>query len=306
GIGGHSLEGLAASEKALSLIDQLSDERDARYVRLKAGCGAAFGHLSIGDLIKARAVAKDLMDFAAASGSARALAFAYWSSAGISYFTGDVARAITEAERARDAAVDPSYKGFIEPFVGLFLTSAGRYVASRAVTDQGLRFTEGRGYFGLTLQHQLSEALVLLGEGELTRGMDQIEAIKRRTGELRWGWLHTVARLNEAVVYARIATGEAKGSLAAFVRHPGFVIGRARRASHTARDALASLSENLSPELESLRFVIEYEFAKLLVKRKEYDEARRHIEKAIAFLLPLGDSVGMRDARALLATIDAR
>ena len=306
GISGRSSGGLAANEKALALVGQLDDDRDARYVRLKAGCGGVFGRLSIGDLIKARAQAQELMDFAATSGSARALAFAYWSSAGISYFTGDVARAIKDAERARDAAVDPFYKSFIEPFVGLFLASAGQYAASKAVTDSGLRFTEDRGIFSLTLQHRLSEALVLLGEGELSRGMDQLEEIKREAHELDWGWLHTVARLNEAVVYARIASGEAKTSIGAMARNLSFVIGRARGASRTAREALASLSEDLSPDLESLRFIIEFEFAKLLIKRKERDEARRHVQKAIAFLQPLGDSVGMRNARALLATLDAR
>jgi hypothetical protein len=112
--------------------------------------------------------------------------------------------------------------------------------------------------------------------------------------------------MNEAIVYARIATGEAKGSIGSMVRNPGFVIGRARKASQTARDALAKLSEDLTPELEGLRFTIEFEFAKLLIKRKERDEARKHIEKAIAFLQPLGDTVGMRDAQALLATLDTK
>jgi len=69
-------------------------------------------------------------------------------------------------------------------------------------------------------------------------------------------------------VYARIATGEAKGSIGVMVRNPGFVIGRARKASLIARDALADLSENLSPYQEGFRFLIEFEFAKLLIKRK--------------------------------------
>ncbi len=58
--------------------------------------------------------------------------------------------------------------------------------------------------------------------------------------------------------------------------------------------------------LAAFRFGIEFELAKLLIKRKETVEARKHVEKAIAFLQPLGDSVGMRDARALLATLDQK
>jgi class 3 adenylate cyclase/tetratricopeptide (TPR) repeat protein len=304
GIAGRAHEGLASSEKALGLMDQLKDERDARYIRLKAGCGSAFGRLAIGDLIKAKALTKELLDFAAASGSARALAFGHWASGFTSYFAGDLERAISECEKARDAAVDPFYKAFIEPYVGLFLATAGRNADARAVIEPALRFVQERGIFVLERTHRLSEALVLLGEGQLTRGMNQLETVKREAHEMQWRWFETAASVYEAVVYARIATGEAKSSLAALIRNPGFVSGRGRRAARTAREALVDLSKNLSPEVESMRFLIEFELAKLLIKRKERDEARKHLGKAIAFLQPLGDSVGMRDARALLAYLD--
>lgn len=293
------------AEKALALATQLPDERDARYIRLKAGCGAAIGRFALGDLIKARALARELMEFAVASGSARALTFAHWATALIAANTGDIVRGVGEAQKGRDAAVDPFYKGIAESYLAGFLAGSGAYDAARAMIEPALRFAEEREIPVFTLVHRLNEAMLLLGEGELTRGMDQLVAVKRRAGELGFV-IETLASLNEAIVYARIATGEAKGSIGVMVRNPGFVIGRARKASQTARDALGELSENLPRDLEGFRFMIEFEFAKLLVKRKERDEARKHIEKAIAFLQPLGDSVGMRDARALLATLDAK
>jgi tetratricopeptide (TPR) repeat protein len=289
----------------MALVDQLPDERDARYIRLKAGCGAAIGRCAIGDLIGSRALARELMEFASASGSARALTFAHWALAFIAFSTGDVARAVTEAERARDAALDPFYTGIVESYLGGVLAGSGAYAAARAVIGPALRFAEDRNIAILAIGHHLSEALVLLGEGELSRGMDRLESIRRRAGELG-SVFEMVTSMNEAVVYARIATGEAKGSLSVMVRNAGFVMSRARKASQIARDALAKLSDELTPDLEGLRFTIEYEFAKLLIKRKERDDARKHIEKAIAFLQPLGDSVGMRDARALLASLDAK
>jgi predicted ATPase len=301
-IAGRNHDAAASAEEALALVDRLPDERDARYVRLKAGCGAALGRLGSGDLIKSRALAHELMDFASASGSARALTFAHLASAFIAYLTGDDERGIREAERGRDAARDPFYGSMMDGYLGLFLAGAGRYEAARAMIEPALRFAEDREITVIALQLQLSEALVLLGEGELSRGMDQLESVKGRAGELDAAH-GELAGVNEAVVYARIATGEAKGSIGAMVRNPGFVIGRARKASQTARDALTTLSEELPPDLEGLRFTIEFEFAKLLVKRKERDEARRHLEKAVAFLQPLGDTIGMRDAQDLLATL---
>jgi tetratricopeptide (TPR) repeat protein len=208
--------------------------------------------------------------------------------------------------RACDVAPDPIYRAIAEQYLGGFLADSGELEAAKEVIEPSLRLAKERGISLWILTQRMNEALMLLGEGALTRGMDQLEAVKREMGELHSGYLEMLAAVREASVYARIATGEAKGSIGVIVRNPGFAIGRARRASQTARNALAGLSENLPPDLEGYRFQIEFEFAKLLIKRKERDEARKHLEKAIAFLQPLGDSVGMRDARALLATLDAK
>jgi len=304
-IAGRVYDSLTSSERALGLVDELSDERDARYIRLKAGCGSALARLTIGDLIKARAQAKELMDFASTSGSGRALTFAHYASAFISQNIGDLARATAEMQRARDAALDPFYMGIAEAYLGLFLAGSGDYDAAGKVIEPALRFAEERGILILAMPQRANEALLLVGRGELTRGFDQMEAVRRRAGELGLA-MESFMAVTEASIYARMATGEAKGSIGVMVRNPGFVMGRARKASQTARDSLARLSENLPPDLEGLRFPIEFEFAKLLIKRKERDEARKHLERAIAFLQPLGDSVGMRDARALLATLDAK
>jgi tetratricopeptide (TPR) repeat protein len=219
--------------------------------------------------------------------------------------TGDRARALNEAERGREAAVDPFYRGIVESWLGAILTGDGRCEAARPVIEPALRFAEEREIALFALMQRLNESMLLLSEGELTAGMNQLTSVERESASLSFLG-ETIARANRAVVYARMATGEAKGSLGVMFRNPGFVLKHARNASQTARDSLADLSENLPPDLEGLRFLIEFEFAKLLIKRKERDEARRHLEKAIAFLQPLGDSVGMRDTRALLASLDAR
>ena len=143
----------------------------------------------------------------------------------------------------------------------------------------------------------------------MTKGMDQIEAIQREAAERGSRLTEIQISLGRASIYAHIATGEGMasgGKFATIMRNPGFVLGRARKASQTAHGMLMGMSNNLHPDLEGFRAGIEFELAKLLIKRKEPDEARKHIEKAIAFLQPLGDTVGMRDTRALLATLDQK
>jgi hypothetical protein len=102
-------------------------------------------------------------------------------------------------------------------------------------------------------------------------------------------------------IYARIATGAAQasgGAITAALRNPGFAFGKARRAcARTAHRAQLAAQP-------CYRAGIELELAKLLIKRKDRHEARRHIEKTIAFLQPTVDCVAMREARALLEQLD--
>jgi hypothetical protein len=139
--------------------------------------------------------------------------------------------------------------------------------------------------------------------------MDQCEESFRESQSREFGFMTFQVKLTLASIYARIATGEAGtggSKLGIMMRNPGFVLGRARRASETAREQLLALSADLAPNFEGFRFMVEFELAKLLAKRKERDEARVHAEKAIAFLQPMGDCQGMRDARAFLATLDQK
>ncbi|MBI2724409.1 MAG: AAA family ATPase [Chloroflexi bacterium] len=304
---GRSAEALRCAETALSLVDQLSDERDSRYIRLKALCAVSMLHASLSDLFKARARAKELLEFANTSGSRRALAFAHWSMGALASITGDSERARQEAALAREAAPDPLYQAIIDINLGGSLANAGD-AGARAVIERAIRFADEHGLTAFVLFQRANLALVLLLEGELTKGMDELEAVQRQVAGLHSRFWELQVRRGIGLVYAQIAIGEAGssgGKLGTMMRNPGFVLGRGRKASQTARDLLMDMSEHLPPDLEGFRFGIEFELAKLLVKRKERDEARHHLERAIAFLQPAGDCVGMRDARTLLATLDA-
>jgi len=303
---GRNLEGVGLSQKALELAGRLSDDRDARYIRFKAGCVASLAQLMAGDLIKARLLARQLMDFAIESGSARARSVAHHALGAIEGSAGDVERAVVEFTRSREAAPDPIYRALTEVPLAGNLAGSGRYDEARVVLESLISFGERQGMSLLFEFARMPQALMLLAEGKLSEGMDLLEATAKQAADLKSPYFQTFVNLTMATVYVRIVTGEGKGSLGTVVRNPGFVFRRGRRASQIAFDILSQISQELPPDLEGFRFQIEFEFAKLLIKRKERDGARKHIEKAIAFLQPLGDTVGMRDARALLATLDGK
>ena len=140
GFPGRNDESLVSSEKAPELIGRLTDERDSRYIRFKAGTSAALSRLNIGDLIKARAMAKDVMDFAVTSGRARALSMAHVAAGVINNTTGEPERAIAELQRARDVAPDPVYRLMGEINLVGVLANSGKFQAAREILDPMLSF----------------------------------------------------------------------------------------------------------------------------------------------------------------------
>jgi tetratricopeptide (TPR) repeat protein len=249
------------------------------------------------------------MEFATESGSARALSFAHLAAALMASGTGDSARAVEEAQAARDATVDPFYKAIAEIFLPGYLFAVGNIEAAKAVVEPALKFNEEHGFIGGLLGQRMNQAVIMVAQGEPTKGLEQLQDVRQEVIERGAAGMELFTRQGEALIYSQIATGGASGSIGStlgiMVRNPRFVLGKGRRASDTARELFNYLSQNLTSDQQSSRFGIEFEFAKLLIKRKEREEARKHLEKAIAFLQPIGDCVGMRDAKALLATLDA-
>ena len=114
----------------------------------------------MGDLIKAQALARELMEFAIASGSARALCFAHLAAGAIAANTGDLVRGVAELKRGRDAAVDPFYRSTVEAWLGWFLVGTGEYDAARAMIESAIRFAEEHEITLFTLVQQSIQAHV--------------------------------------------------------------------------------------------------------------------------------------------------
>lgn len=300
---GRTRDAAAAGERALSLVDALTDERDATYVRFKAGAGVALAYGSSGDLIKSRAYATQVLDLASRSGSRRGLSMGHYVQ-GLLYATiGERARSLSEFAIAFEAAPDPIYRAVVVTNYASNLMFDGQNALARGITEASLASSERNGLVFESYLSKANLALLTLAEGDPGRGLDQLEAVARDAEERQWPFMCLVMPMTMANVYARIATGEAKGSLATALRNPSFVLGRGRRAPDIARSELTRLSENLSPDFEGYRLVIDYTLAQVLVKRKDYVPARAALQRALAFLQPMGDCPGARDAQALLDSI---
>jgi len=303
---GRCADAAASGERAVSLVGRLPDERDATYIRIKAGAGASLARADVGDLIRARVLANDVIDFATRAGSRRGLSLGHYAKGVIHNMTGDRGRAISELRIALDAAPDPIYRAVVAMNLAALLANDGQFDAARPLAEESLRSGKELGLLFEVFVQRMNLALISVSEGEPGRGMDELEALERDAKEIGAPFFKMIVSFTIGAIYSRIATGEGRatgGTLGTAIRNPGFVLGKARRASALAMERLIVLSSQLSSDLEGYRGGIELELAKLLVKRKERDEARKHIEKAIAFLQPMGDCQGMRDAKAVLGEL---
>jgi class 3 adenylate cyclase/tetratricopeptide (TPR) repeat protein len=304
---GRCQDAAASGERAVSLVGSLPDERDATYIRIKAGAGASLARAGIGDLIRARVLANDVIDFATRAGSRRGLSLGHYAKGVIHNMMGDRGRAISELQIAIEAAPDPIYRAVVAMNLATLLANDGHGDAARPLAEESLRSGTELGLLFEVFVQRMNLALMSVSEGEPGRGMDELEALEREADAIASPFFTTIVSFTIGAIYARIATGEGRatgGTLGTAIRNPGFVLGKARRASTLGKERLMALSSQLSPDLEGYRGGIELELAKLLVKRKERYEARKHVERALALLQPMGDCQGMRDAKAVLATLD--
>lgn len=303
---GRCGEGAGEADAALERAGRLQDERDATYVTFKAGSASAINYLLAGDLIKARARSNDLMEFAQASESRRALGLAHFAAGVVEIASGDQDRILEHYQKGYDVLPDTSTTLVVGQNLAFALWFTGRFDEARAIAEPNLQKSKDIGMESTVLEYRRNMALIHIASGEPGRGFDELEVLEQEGRAMGSTYYEYYPNVTAASTYARIGTGEAKASLGVALRNPRFALGRGRRASQIARDMLSDLSDNLPPDLEGFRYPIESEFIKLLIKRKEWDEARRHVDKLMTFLRPLGDCYGMREAQAWLATVDAK
>lgn len=304
---GQTRDALASAEAALALVPRLSDERDATYIRIKAGGGAAVAANGAGDFITARRYAKEVLDFAVASGSRRGLSMAHYATALIHNASGDRTRAIADLRQAIEEAPDPIYAAVSEVQLTTLLIQERQTDEARALIDRILAERDSSGLRSRDFLTELNAKVLRIVEGEPGRGLDELEALEATADAMDWPlWRDAILPSTIAGVYASIAMGGGKASLGVIVRNAGFALGRGRRASQIARDRMSRMSGSLPAETAGSRFTLEYNFARLLARRGERDEARQRLQTAMAAIQSLGDSQGMRDARALLAELDAK
>lgn len=284
-------------------IDRIDDDQARRYPFIKGISGMGIAKALLGDFPGTIEAASRLRALARSTGNARAESLSHNLLHLTALLNGDNERAIREAEVSGETARDIMYV-----LVAKAWLIAGYFADQR--TDELLTLSaELRqlcGDRGIDSWHRVADLGTGVGQllsGSATVGMRALESTRTDSVESDDTFMTVMCDIAIATTLARVATGEAETQIGTAIRNPGFAFRHARGASKRAHHQLVALSESLGDRsLDGLRFLVDYELAKLAVHRRDWAEAEGAVERARGILHPEFGTAGDAKLDAVLAS----
>ena len=287
-----------------ALLPRVPDPHDRRYAHIKGLGGVSTAMALRADTRTARSQAEQLIDIGNKTGNRRAAAMGHMTLVVVEMMLGNQQEALEQATAATSCDADPIYA------LATGLWSAGMNALWGDAADAKRTIDELRPVtvrFGLVTSNSFLDtfqAMLDITAGQLSRGMQDIAAVRERAERSGNGWNCLQVDLFVALLYARIATGEVSGSLASALRNPGFVLRHVRGAAKRARTTLEELSTTITERgFGAERPLLELELAKLAVHEKRLDDARTSLCQIGELLTQEPDATIARDAAELLAAL---
>jgi class 3 adenylate cyclase/tetratricopeptide (TPR) repeat protein len=270
---------------------------DDRYLIIKSQSALGLAYSIVGDAPRAEQIANDLLRLGEDTGSSRATAMGHCVRSAVATTAGDWDRGIAEGELGVAAASDPIFKATVMGVLYYNLAGAGDAAAFRAAIEGARELMT----VNFEMVHRCADAICTILEGRPARGMRALEACHRAAHEDEVDWIRALIDGYLAVMYARIATREVEAQPSVILRNPGFAVRHALPARRKAHAALRRYEAEFldTGRLGKLRFVLDYEWAKLLVHEGRTNEARERLQSALDATAAYGESDGRRLAAAL-------
>jgi class 3 adenylate cyclase len=287
------------------MSEVMSRVDDDRYLTIKSRSGLGLAYAVVGDAPRAEQIADDLLRLGNETGSTRATAMGHGVRSVVATSAADWERGIAEGQLAVAAATDPIFEATVMGILYYNLAGAGYAAELRAAIEDARDLMT----VNFEMLHRAADAICMILEGRPARGMRALEACHREAHEEEIDWLRALIDAYVAVMYARIATREVESQRSVVLRNPGFAARHALPARRKAHAAFRSYQREFidTGRLGKLRFVVDFELAKLLIHEGKTDEARARLHSALDAIEAYGESEGERLAAALLAQLgDAR
>jgi hypothetical protein len=300
-VAGRPREAIEAAKSIEAWV--IANRESDPYPYFKSQCTMVFALTFSGQFADVERICADVIEFGHKVGNNRCIAFGNQALAMMHFGLGNFARAVALAEEASATAKDPMYRDTSKLTTILAASFSGDLDTARAGVDH-LRTVVGAGVqLPSPLFVDVADALVRIGDGELSNGMSLLErTIETAGGASRvWEWL--TGRSVKAVVMARIASGETTGDLKALLRNPRFISYVRKARSGAAAELTVVRDDARAMAYEVNANICDLELAKLFLSQGHDVEARVLLERSLAFFDRTAETEGAERVRELLARV---
>jgi tetratricopeptide (TPR) repeat protein len=302
----YSLQGRIAEAiaSADSIIPSITEHREHDpYPYLKTVAQKALTIGRSGRYEEADELCAELISFGERVGNTRCQSMGYQMLASRQVAAMSIDESAASADKAIAVAIDPVYRDSARMVRGLSASAAGDERALEQVAHD-LRSAQDAGVrLVMPLVVELLGSLVDLRSTDPAAAFDRLLAIPAEARLYQRDLEAFFAELNTAVLFGRIATGEAKAGWKSLLSSPR-LLKYVRVAKREARGRFERLIDEADDKgYAGFLPLIRFEFAKLLIASAASDDARRQLEVALDQVAPLGETEGATRIAELLATV---
>jgi class 3 adenylate cyclase len=249
------------------------------------------------------AICAEMIEFGRETGNNRSIAFGMQGLAFLALTTLSFQTAIDISHKSKEIATDPIYSETVKVSWASAAALAGDTAEARKAIEDLRRSLATGVRLPLPFMVRLVEGFAMLGEGELSKGMDELIATGRDATSVSREWEALEAELFICVAFTRISTRSAASGLKDLARNPGFVKYVRQARKETGQRLVDVITRCEAEGALGLIPIFRYHYAIYLLHGGDTATARRQLEDCMAELESVGVTEGTERVRSLLASI---
>jgi len=295
-------EGIAYGEEGNRIAKSIKSDH---YLYFKSLAGIGFNHGFKGNAQECLDVGHSLIKYGNKYSNIRCLGQGYSAQGYANYIIGDVDSGIESYIKAIEVSIDPTYKMYFNFFLMFGYIYKNNLKEARNIYDKMEAFSTENGCEVFLAYTKGALGLILIGEGQMSKGMQVLEDTLQECIDKERKYFSARMELAIGKVYLEIAKGEKQVSIKLIAKNLGFIFKHALSAPKKAEYHL-KMAVNTTDKLgaESLKAGALRDLGTLYRIKKQYDQSREHLERAIKIYEKIGASVFLEQAKEELTSLN--
>ena len=233
-------EGIQHGKEANRIAQAIKSDH---YIFLKSLSGVGYNYFFMGMVDECLKIGEDLIHYGHRHSNIRCLVLGYMTKGSGHYIAGDLPTAKIALNKAVNIAVDPFYKALATFYLSYGFLDEGDMDGAEQLIDSVVSFTNELGCKNLGSFAQVNTGIVLLGKGQMAKGMQLIKkALQIFTNQNRKGSI-TFMEYLIGKIYLEMVKGDNTLSPITMIKNIGFLIKHVPSAAKNAETQLTKAIE---------------------------------------------------------------